>query len=52
MASESIAIDSPELIRARGIIAKYTYNMSRDLSLILVYNLDGKCKRHKLDRKW
>ena len=52
MASESIAIDSAEQIRARGIIVKYTYNMSRDLSLILVYNSDGKCKRHKFDRKW
>ena len=49
MASESIAIDSEEQIRARGIIVKYTYNMPRDLSLILVYNLGGKCKRYKFD---
>ena len=52
MASESIAIDSAEQSRSRGIIVKYTYNMPCDLSLILVYNLDGKCKRYKFDRKW
>ena len=52
MAAESIAIDSVEQIPVRGIIVKYTYNIPCDLSLMLVYNLDGKCKRNKFDRKW